>query len=330
MATSHLTHRLAHSRSLAPTGVNVGDRAFRGLTRAVAVGAIGLLALLIFYLFLDARAALARFGLGFLTTSGWDPVFEQFGAWPYVYGTIVTSLVALIVATPIAVGGSLYLAEYAPAWLRGPVSFVIELLAAVPSIIFGLWAFFLLAPIMRGSVEPTVKGLFGNWPVVGGLFSGPALGKDLLTGGVILAIMILPTVLSISREVLLTVPDTQREGMLALGATRWETIWNAVLPYARAGIMGGAMLGLARAMGETMAVTMVVGNSSRAVTGSLLTPGYTMASAIANQFTEADKDLYFSAVVAIALVLLLVATIVNLLARLLIWSISRGPGDVRA
>jgi phosphate transport system permease protein len=311
------------------TGINLGDRAFRGLTLVVAVGAIVLLALLIVYLFLDARHALGRYGLGFLTTSVWDPVFEQFGAWPYIYGTVVTSLVGLLIATPIAVGGALYLAEYAPGWLRDPVGFTIELLAAIPSIIFGLWAFFLLAPVMRGTVEPALKNAFGGWPLVGGLFTGPAVGKDLLTGGVILAIMILPTVLSIAREVLLTVPPTQREGMLALGATRWETIWNAVLPYARTGIMGGAMLGLARAIGETMAVTMVVGNSSRAVTGSLLTPGYTMASAIANQFTEADKEIYFSAVVLVGLVLLLVATVINLLARLLIWSISRGPGDVR-
>ena len=205
-----------------------------------------------------------------------------------------------------------------------------ELLAAIPSIIYGLWAFFVLAPIMRGSVEPALKAAFGDWPLLGGLFAGPALGRDLLSGGVILAVMILPTVMSVAREVLLTVPPTQREGMLALGATRWETIWNAVLPYARAGIIGGAMLGLARAIGETMAVTLVIGNSSRAISPSLFTPGYTMASAIANQFTEADTEIYFSAVVEVGLVLLLVATIINFLARLLIWSISRGSGEVRA
>ena len=329
MATTELTRGGRAAPRLEARGINLGDRTFRGLTLAVAVGAVALLATLIFYLFLDARFAIERYGFGFLTTSVWDPVFEQFGAWPYVYGTLVTSLVALVVATPVAVGGAIYLAEYAPAWLRQPVSFTIELLAAIPSIIYGLWAFFVLAPVMRGVVEPALKATFGGWPVLGGLFVGPPLGRDLLTGGVILAIMILPTVLSIAREVLLTVPPTQREGMLALGATRWEMIWNAVLPYARAGIMGGALLGLARAIGETMAVTMVVGNSSRSVTGSLLTPGYTMASAIANQFTEADKEIYFSAVMLVGLVLLLVATAINLLARLLIWSISRGPGDVR-
>jgi phosphate transport system permease protein len=331
MATVELTRPpVAPPPTLEAGGVNTGDRAFRGLTLLAAAGSIVVLTLLVLYLLLDSAPAIARYGLAFLTTSVWDPVFEHFGAWPYIYGTIVTSLVALVLATPIAIGGALYLAEYAPIWLRAPVSFVIELLAAIPSVIFGLWAFFLLAPIMRGSVEPFLKAVFGSWPIVGGLFAGPALGRDLLTGGVILAIMILPTVLSIAREVILTVPPTQREGMLALGATRWETIWNAVMPYARAGILGGALLGLARAIGETMAVTMVIGNSSRAVTGSLLTPGYTMASAIANQFTEADKEIYFSAVVLVGLVLLLVSTAINLLARFLIWSISRGPGDVRA
>jgi phosphate transport system permease protein len=331
MSTAELTRpAVAPPPSLEASGVNAGDRAFRGLTLVAAAGSIVVLALLILYLLFDAAPAAGRYGVAFLTTSVWDPVFEQFGAWPSIYGTVVTSLVALLLATPVAIGGALYLAEYAPAWLRAPVSFVIELLAAIPSVIFGLWAFFLLAPIMRGSVEPALKNLFGSWPIVGGLVAGPPLGKDLLTGGVILSIMVLPTVLSIAREVILTVPPTQREGMLALGATRWETVWNAVLPYARAGILGGALLGLARAIGETMAVTMVIGNSSRAVTGSLLTPGYTMASAIANQFTEADKEIYFSAVVLVGLVLLLVSTAINLLARLLIWSISRGPGDVRA
>ena len=312
------------------TGINRGDRVFQGLTLWIAGGCVATLALLVALLFVDSMPALGRYGLSFLTTSVWDPVFEQFGVWPYIYGTIITSIVALIVATPVAIGAAIWLAEYAPLWLRTPVSFTVELLAAIPSIIFGLWAFFILAPIMRFVVEPFLKDAFGAWPLLGGLFQGPSLGKDLLTGGVILAIMILPTIMSIAREILLTVPPTQREGMLALGATRWETIWSAVLPYARTGLIGATMLGLARAIGETMAVTMVIGNSSRAITGSLLTPGYTMASAIANQFTEADKEIYFSAVVAVGLVLLLVATVINIIARLLVWSISRGPGDVRA
>jgi phosphate transport system permease protein len=329
MATSEFTRVTSRVR-LEATGINAGDRVFKGLTWLLAAACVAVLALLIGLLFMDARQAIVRFGLGFLTTSVWDPVFEQFGAWPYVYGTLLTSAAALVIATPVAVGAAIFLAEYAPPWLRDPVGFAVELLAAIPSIIYGLWAFFVLAPIMRGSVEPALKAALGDWPLLGGLFAGPALGRDLLSGGVILAVMILPTVMSVAREVLLTVPPTQREGMLALGATRWETIWNAILPYARAGIIGGAMLGLARAIGETMAVTLVIGNSSRAVTGSLLTPGYTMASAIANQFTEADTEIYFSAVVEVGLVLLVVATVINFLARLLIWSISRGPGEVRA
>jgi phosphate transport system permease protein len=238
----------------------------------------------------------------------------------------VTSLIALAVATPIGVGCALFLAEYAPLWLRGPVSFVIELLAAIPSIIYGLWGFFILAPTMRTMVEPLLKNTLGPLPLIGALFGGPIIGRDLLVAGAILAIMILPTITAVSREVLRAVPDTQREGMLALGATRWETLRKAVLPYARSGIAGAAILGLARALGETMAVTMVIGNSSTRISASLFTPGYTMASAIANQFTEADKASYFSAIVAVALVLLLVAASMNVLARLLVWTVARGPG----
>jgi phosphate transport system permease protein len=281
-------------------------------------------------LFVDASLALGRFGVSFLTTSVWDPVHEQFGVLPYVYGTVVTSVLALMIATPVGVGAALYIVEYAPSWFRGPVSFMVELLAAIPSIIYGLWGFFILAPAMRYQVEPFFKQLTAPIPILSGLFSGPAIGKDLLTGGVILAIMILPTIMAVSREVIQTVPSTQREGLLALGATKWEMIAGAVLPYARSGIIGASVLGLGRALGETMAVTMVIGNSSRAITGSLLTPGYTMASAIANQFTEADTELYFSAIIGVALVLLLVASIANILARLLVWQVSRGTaGNVR-
>jgi phosphate transport system permease protein len=275
---------------------------------------------------IDAWPAMARYGWGFLTSSEWDPVFEKFGAAAYIYGTLVTSLIGLLIAAPIGVGAALFLAEYAPAWVRNPLSFVIELLAAIPSIIYGLWGFFILAPLMRSAVEPFLKNILGPIPVLQELVRGPAIGKDLLVGGVILAIMILPTITAVSREILLSVPGTQREGMLALGATKWETMVKAVLPYARSGIAGAAILGLARAFGETMAVTMVIGNSSTRITASLFTPGYTMASAIANQFNEADKEIYFSAIVLVALVLLVVAALVNSLARLLVWSVSRGPG----
>ena len=276
-------------------------------------------------LVLDALPAIQRFGFSFLTDSTWNPVSEQFGAAAYIYGTVVTSIVALLLATPIGVGCALFLVEYAPLKLREPVSFLIELLAAIPSIIYGLCGLFILAPMMRGAVEPFFKATIGPLPAIGALFGGPVIGRDLLVAGVILAIMVLPTITAVSREILRAVPTTQREGMLALGATRWETIQKAVLPYARSGIAGAAILGLARALGETMAVTMVVGNSSTKITPSLLTPGYTMASAIANQFTEADKAIYFSAIVAVALLLLLVAVVMNMLARMLVWSVARGP-----
>jgi len=309
-----------------------GDRVFAGVATALAAAVPLLLVAIVLLLMADALPAVQRYGLGFLTNSMWDPVAEKFGAAAYAYGTVVTSALALLIAGPIGVGCALFIAEYAPASVRGLVAFLVDLLATIPSVIYGLWGFFVLAPVMRSGLEPFLKNTFGPLPVVGALFTGPAVGRDLLVAGVILAIMILPTVTAVSREVLRAVPDTQREGMLALGATKWETISKAVLPYARGGIAGALILGLARALGETMAVTMVIGNSSTRIQASLFTPGYTLASAIANQFTEADKAIYFSAIITIALVLLLVACALNILARLLVWSVSRGPGagSVRA
>ena len=303
-----------------------GDRVFAGVATALAAAVPLLLAAIVLMLLADALPAVQRYGLGFLTNSMWDPVAEKFGAAAYAYGTVVTSALALLIAGPIGVGCALFIAEYAPASVRGLVTFLVDLLATIPSVIYGLWGFFVLAPVMRSGLEPFLKNTFGPLPVVGALFTGPAVGRDMLVAGVILAIMILPTVTAVSREVLRAVPDTQREGMLALGATKWETISKAVLPYARGGIAGALILGLARALGETMAVTMVIGNSSTRIQASLFTPGYTLASAIANQFTEADKAIYFSAIITIALVLLLVACVLNILARLLVWSVSRGPG----
>jgi phosphate transport system permease protein len=305
--------------------VDRGDRMF-GVVVLLAAACVPLLLIgIVVLLLLDALPAIQQFGFGFLVTSDWDPVAEKFGAAAYIFGTVVTSLIAVLIAGPVGVACAVFVAEYAPKWLREPVSFLITLLAAIPSIIYGLWGFFVLAPVMRSAVEPFLKNTLGNVPVIGALFSGPAVGRDLLVAGVILAIMILPTITTVSREILRAVPNTQREGMLALGATRWETIQGAVLPYARGGIAGATILGLARALGETMAVTMVIGNSSTQIRPSLFTPGYTMASAIANQFTEADKAIYFSAVVEIALVLLLVAALMNVAARLLVWSAARGP-----
>jgi phosphate transport system permease protein len=318
---THADSPLAQSRGVR----DAGDQIFHGLVVAAAAVVPVLMVAIVVLLAIDAWPAVVRYGFNFLVDTTWDPVAEKFGAAAYVFGTVVTSLLALLIAGPVGVACALFVAEYAPRWLAEPVSFLIQLLAAIPSIIYGLWGFFVLAPVMRSAVEPFLKNTVGQLPVVGALFSGPAVGRDLLVAGVILAIMILPTVTTVSREILRAVPNTQREGMLALGATRWETIRGAVLPYAKGGIAGACILGLARALGETMAVTMLIGNSSTRITPSLFTPGYSLASAIANQFTEADKPIYFSAIVEIALVLLLVAAVINVLARLLLWSVARGP-----
>jgi phosphate transport system permease protein len=294
------------------------DRVFAVSVTALAMLVPATLAGIAFLILKDAWPSLTHFGLSYFTTTVWDPVKLVFGAAAYVYGTLVTTIVAVVIATPIAVGAAIFLTEFAPRRLRGPVAYVIELLAYIPSIVYGLWAIFVLVPVMRNTVEPGLQNSVGRLPVIGQLFSGTPIGLDLLTGGVVLAIMILPILTAVSREVLLAVPSTQREAMIGLGATHWEAVQRAVLPYARPGIIGGIVLGVARAFGETMAVTMVVGNSSRDITGSLFVPGYTMASAIANQFIEADSELYFSAIVEVALLLLLVALVVNSVARLLI------------
>jgi phosphate transport system permease protein len=305
--------------------VGRADRAFGAgvavLATLVPLTLLGIAVLLL----LDALPAITANGVGFVTTTRWDPVALVFGAGAYVFGTVVTTALAVLIAAPVAIGAAIYLTEYAPRPLRSPLAFVIELLAYIPSIVYGLWGFFVLVPFLRSAAEPFLQATIGRLPILGALFSGPIVGLDLLAGGVVLAIMIVPIVLSVSRDVLLAVPPTQREGMLALGATPWETIRGALLPYARRGIVGAVVLGIARAFGETMAVTLVVGNSSTAIGPSLLTPGYTMASAIANQFTEADSELYFSAIVEIAVVLLVVAIVVNGAARLLI----RGTGASR-
>ncbi|HEV2250197.1 MAG TPA: phosphate ABC transporter permease subunit PstC [Candidatus Limnocylindria bacterium] len=294
------------------------DRAFAAGVTALALLVPLTLASIVVLLVAESWTAITRYGLSYFTTSVWDPVHLVFGAAAYAYGTLVTTAVAIALAVPVAIGAAVFLTEFAPRWLRGPVAYVIELLAYIPSIVYGLWGIFVLVPAMRSHVEPFLQATAGRVPVIGHLFSGPPVGLDLLTGGVILAIMILPILLAITRAVLRAVPPTQREAMIGLGATRWEAVRRAVLPYARPGIIGGVVLGVARAFGETMAVTLVVGNSSRDISGSLFTPGYTMASAIANQFTEADSDVYFSAIVEIALVLLVVALVVNGIARLLI------------
>jgi phosphate transport system permease protein len=315
--------------------VDSSDRAFTAFVGAASSIVILLLLGFILLLGVYSSESIRRFGFGFLTGSKWNPVATevnhiQFGALPYIFGTIVTSLIALVLATPLALGSAIFVSEYAPSWLGRPVAFIIELLVAIPSVAYGIWGLFVLVPLMRNVIEPFLQATLGRIPIIGALVAGPPFGQDLLTGGVVLAIMILPTILSLSREIIAHVPRLQKEGMLALGATKWELLSKAVLPYARGGIIGAAMLGLARAIGETMAVTMVIGNSSTRISPSILTPGYTIASAIANQFTEADSPIFFSAIVELGLVLLLVASLFNIGSRLLIRRLTRREGAFNA
>ncbi|HVU15234.1 MAG TPA: phosphate ABC transporter permease subunit PstC [Phototrophicaceae bacterium] len=312
------------------TGMQRGESIFKNVVRITALSMIVLLVGVIILLAIDAWPAIQHFGFAFLYTSEWDPVFDNYGAAPFIFGTVVTSILALILATPFAVGGALFISEYAPKTVGSVLSFIIELLVAIPSVGFGLWGLFVLAPFMRNSIDPFLRNVIGPIPVIGELFKGPTIGQDLLTASVILAIMILPTILAIAREIIAQVPRLQKEGMLALGATKWEMLRSSVLPYAWGGIVGGAMLGLARAIGETMAVTMTIGNSSQQISASLFTPGYTIASAIANQFTEADTPMYFSAIVELGLVLLLVSALFNILARVMVRRMTRLPGGAAA
>ncbi len=293
------------------------------LITLIAAGVLLLItALLAYQLWIHSAESRAKFGWSFFVTRVWDPVAGDFGALPFIYGTVVTSLVALVIAVPLGVGGAIFLAELAPPKLSSSLTFVSDLLAAVPSVIYGLLGVFLLVPIMRTTVQPALKATLGFLP----FFTGPAYGIGLLTAGIVLAIMVVPFVLSVSREVLLAVPRDQREAALALGATKWESTWKVVVPAARVGIFGSVFLALARALGETMAVTMVVGNDPR-ISASLFSPGYSIAAVLANEFSEATGNLYLSALIELGLVLFLLTFVLNGLARLLIVvTTERGSG----
>jgi phosphate transport system permease protein len=306
-------------RAVSRSRRGVGDRVYRGLILASVWLVLALAGGLLLALGWESWAAIRAFGLRFLITSHWDPVAGEFGALPFIYGTLVSSLLALLIAVPLSLGAAIFLAELAPSWVRPPVAFLIEMLAAVPSVVYGLWGIFVLVPWLRDWVQPALARTLGFLPV----FQGPPYGIGMLAAGLILAIMIVPYITSVSREVLLAVPGSQREAALGLGATRWETTRIAVLRYGRSGLIGAILLGLGRALGETMAVTMVIGNRPE-VALSLFAPGYTMASVLANEFTEATSDLYVSALVEIGLLLLVVTVAVNGLARLLVWSVG-GP-----
>lgn len=309
----------ARSKVLARLGNerNWADFVFR---RATALSALLVVITLGSMALAMAHASLpgfSEFGLGFVFGSAWDPAGRVFGALPFVYGTVVSSLVALLLAVPVSLGIAIYLSELAPDWLRNVFGFLVELLAAVPSVVYGLWGIFVLAPWLRDSVQPRLADWFGFLPA----FSGPQHGFGMLAGGVVLAIMITPTISSVGREVLRAVPLSLREAALALGATRWESVRIAVLPFARSGLIGATLLGLGRALGETMAITLVIGNRAE-ISASLFAPGYTMASVIANEFSEATDELHLAALAEIGLLLFVVTVLLNLIARVLVWRVS--------
>jgi phosphate transport system permease protein len=294
------------------------DTIFRLVIAGAATLVLVLIGAMVYEMVKASSLSIRTFGWGFVTGSDWDPVRDRFAAQPFIYGTLVSSLLALLIAVPISIGVALYLSEWAPAWVRGPLGFTVELLAAVPSVVYGLWGIFALAPFLREVLEPALGVTLGFLP----FFQGPHQGFGMLAGGIILAIMIIPTIASVSREVMRAVPAVLREGALALGATQWEAVRTAVLPNARSGLLGAAILGLGRALGETMAITMVIGNRAE-ISASLFAPGYSMASVIANEFTEATGDLYLSALAEIGLLLFVVTLILNVIARLLVWRAGR-------
>ena len=296
-----------------------GDRLFKFAMLLCGLAVLATLVLIVYELVLRSGPSWHAFGFKFFAGRDWDPVNERFGALPFIYGTLVSSLLALLIAVPLSVGVAVFTTEMCPAALRGPLSFFVELLAAIPSVVYGLWAIFVLVPLLSNYVEPFLSRTLG-WT---GLFTGPPYGISMLAAGIILAIMIIPIISSITREVLMVVPQHQREAALALGATRWEMIRVGVLRNARAGIMGGIILGLGRALGETMAVTMVIGNRPE-IAKSLFAPGYTMASVLANEFSEATGNVYLASLIEIGLALFLVTIIVNALARLLVWTVTGG------
>jgi len=298
-----------------------GDEVAHVITLVFAAAILLVTSLLVYELWLQSHLSRAKFGWAFFWTSIWDPNSDDFGALPFMYGTLVTSVVSLVIAVPLGLAAAVFLAELAPRKVSDGVAFLIDLLAAVPSVIYGLLGIFVVVPLMRTVIGPALKSVLGALPT----FSGPNYGVGFLTAGIVLAIMVVPFIISVSREVLLTVPRDQREAALALGATRWEATWQVVVPWARTGIMGSIFLALARALGETMAVTMVIGNNPK-VSASLFAPGYTIAAVIANEFTEATGDLYLSALIELGLVLFLMTFVLNGLARLLIVATERGGG----
>ena len=301
------------------------DRRFRRLVTAAGLFVLVSLAAAALSMLWGGRAAFEKFGIGFLWRDAWDPVQEDFGALVPIYGTVITSLLALLIAVPVSFGIAMFLTEIAPRWLRGPIGAAIELLAGIPSIIYGMWGLFVLVPFRSTHVYPWVNDNLGELPLVGALFSGPPLGLGMGTAGLVLAIMIIPFISSVMREVFLTVPTRLKESAYALGSTTTEVVWDVVLPYTRSAVIGGIFLGLGRALGETMAVTFVLGNAHR-LTPSLLEPGNSIAATIANEFAEAYSPMYLSSLIALGFVLFIVTFVVLAIARLMLRQLAKREG----
>jgi phosphate transport system permease protein len=320
-----LAEPIAASRARTLVKLRVTDNAFRQITRAAAFGVLIILGGVMISLVDGALPALKTFGLSFLTEERWNPVTEKFGALAPIYGTIVTSFIAMVIAVPIGLLITLFLTELCPMWLRRPIGIAIELLAGIPSIIYGIWGIFVLAPFLQQYVQPILINTFGDIPILSSLFAGPPYGIGMLTAGLILAIMVLPFITSVSRDVFEAVPPVLKEAAYGLGCTTSEVVRYVVLPYTRVGVVGGVMLGLGRALGETMAVTFVIGNAHR-VSASLLAPGTTISATIANEFTEAVGDLYTSSLIALGLILFVITFIVLAAARFMLMRIERRIG----
>ena len=305
--------------------LRMGDAVFRGMTRAAAIAVLIILSGIIISLVYGSLPALRAFGLGFLVDESWNPVTERFGAIAPIYGTLVTSIIAMLIAVPVGLFIAMFLTELCPMWLRRPIGIAIELLAGIPSIIYGIWGLFVFAPFLQQYVQPFLIDVFGNIPVLSTLFAGPPYGIGVLTAGLILAIMVLPFITSISRDVFEAVPPVLKEAAYGLGCTTWEVARYVVLPYTRVGVIGGVMLGLGRALGETMAVTFVIGNAHH-ISGSILAPGTTISATIANEFTEAVGDLYTSSLIALGLILFVITFIVLAIARLMLMRLNAKVG----
>jgi phosphate transport system permease protein len=312
-----------------------GDRPWQGALMLLSLLVLVLMLSIGWMLWRESAAARTTFGWSFLmptSDANWDPVNDQFDAWPFIYGTLLTSLAAIFLAVPISLGIAIFLAELCPPWLRTPLNWLVELLAAIPSVVYGLWGLFVFAPLVVAPLAAGLFGALGQIPFIGSLFAGPVSvsGASRLAAALILTVMIIPTIAAVSRDVLLAIPAAQREASLALGSTKWESIWQVLLPYGLSGILGAVILGLGRALGETMAVTMVIGNSIEG-SASLLRPGYTMASIIANEFAEAVSKLHSQALIEVGFILFVLTLLLNLLARFLVWRVARKtPAEAHA